>query len=202
MGTHRIAAFAAALVTTVGLAPAVAAPACRALLSDPSHDTTLEGLVPVDEPGADLLAVDLGATRKKLRIVTTIRDVDAPLTTSPLGRGVLTRITVGGTTFDVSVTHAKDGTSGRVSVHGEPVGGEWLGHASFETDAARNQLRVELPFAMLEPYAGHLGNGTRVTVASALTHDVKGTTKTTYLWSGIDQTTGTAMWTIGSRSCV
>jgi hypothetical protein len=195
-------AVAALLLAPVAAGAAPVKAGCRPVVTDPRGDTRL-----VQEPGADLLAVSLRSDAKDVTIAVTLADVDAPVTTSPLGRSVWVAFAAGeqpgfsarwyegrDTTRAIlsvpDVADDTDATSLALSTTAQPL--EW----SIDTKA--NALRLKVPLQVLRRYAGSVRKGSSVVVSDAQTYELFGTSEAN-TGGSIDLTTfdGARRWRVG-----
>lgn len=204
----------AALLVLPGMA-ASAAPRCRDVATDPRHDTYdfPTGSSLHDEPGMDITAINFRLDAKNLTVVTSLADVDAPMTTAPLGRGTWVIFELGEASFLVAVSEAVDRSRAHLAVgevdeeveQGGSGGSAWwgteVGELKFRIDKARNQLRVDVPLSLLRTHAGApVGRGSYLSVRDGFTYDLEGASGA-HTGNSVDMVYTKAGWTLGSPSC-
>jgi hypothetical protein len=206
------------LISVVLVLPAVgaqAAPRCHNVATDPTKDTYAfpTGSSLYDEPAMDITAVNFRSDAKTLTVVTTVVDVDAPSTTAPLGRGTWVIFNLGEASFLAAVAEGVDAKRAHLAVgeldQGVEQGGggasAWTGtevaDLRFRVDRARNQIRVEVPLAVLRKHAGApVGRGSYLSIRDAFTFDLEGISGA-HTGSSVDMVYTNAGWSLGSPSC-
>ena len=202
------------LITALLVLPAVAAqaaPRCRDVATDPRKDTYAfpTGSSLYDEPGMDITAINFRLDAKNLTVVTSLVDVDAPMTTAPLGRGTWVIFDLGEASFLAAVAEGVDAQRAHLAVgeidEGVDQGGSgasaWsgtlVGDLKFRVDKVRNQLRVEVPLTLLRKYAGSpIGRGSHLSIRDAFTFNLAGASGA-HTGSSVDIVYTKAGWTLG-----
>lgn len=191
-----------------------AAPRCRDVAVDARRDTYAfpTGSSLYDEPGMDLTALNFRADAKTLTVVTSIADVDALMTTAPLGRGTWVLFDLSEASFLVALAQGVDASVAHLSVgevdesveHGGSGAGAWSGkHAAylkFRVDAARNQIRWEVPIAELRKHTGGIGRGSAIRLRQVFTFDLEGTSQA-HTGGSVDFIDQPKSWSWGAPSC-
>jgi hypothetical protein len=192
-----------------------AAARCHDVASDPRKDTYdfPTGSSVHDEPGMDITAVNFRSDAKTLTVVTTLADVDAPITTAPLGRGTWVIFNLGEASFLAAVAEGVDAKRAHLAVgeldQGVEQGGSgasaWSGtevaELTFRVDRARNQVRVEVPLSVLRQHAGApVRRGSFLSIRDAFTFDLAGISGA-HSGSSVDIVYSNAGWSLGAPSC-
>lgn len=203
-----VAAVALALLPALA---AQAAPRCRNVATDPRGDTSFSEVSA--SPGMDITAVNFRSDAKTLIVATSLVDVDAATPTAPLGRMTSVLVDLGEASFNISVTEGLDGAVaelhvGSVDEESDQSAGSasaWSGQrVAFLThrlDVKRNQLRVEVPLAIVRKHAGApVDRGSYLTLRDAMTWSIQGTS-TTHGHHNMDGLVKPVGWTLGAGSC-
>jgi hypothetical protein len=202
---------AAAAVLVLPAAGAQAAPRCRDVSTDPRGDTSFSEVSA--SPGLDITAVNFRSDAKTLTVATSLVDVDAATPSAPLGRMTSVLVELGEASFMVSVTEGLDGAVAELHVgdvdqeSDQPAGsasawsGQRVAFLTYRLDVKRNQIRVEVPLAVLRRHAGApVGRGSYLTLRDAMTWAIQGTS-TTHAHHNVDAVAKAAGWTLGDASC-
>jgi hypothetical protein len=209
----RLIRFSTALAALLVL-PAVgahAAPRCRNVATDPRGDTSFSEVSA--SPGMDITAVNFRSDAKTLVVATSLVDVDATTPAAPLGRMTSVLVDMGEASFMISVTEGLDGAVaelhvGSVDEESDQSAGSasaWSGqrvaYLTHRLDRQRNQLRVDVPLAVIRKHAGApVSRGSYVTLRDAMTWAIQGTS-TTHGHHTMDGLIQPAGWTLGAASC-
>ena len=212
---RRLVPVIAALVVL----PAVAAQAapvarCKNVAVDPRGDThdSYTGTGLRNEPGADITAINFRSDAKTLTVVTTLVDVDAPVTTAPMGRDTWVVFDLMEASFAVKLAEGVDRSWALLAVgridegaeHGGNSASAWSGEIvadlTFRIDKSRNQIRVDVPLAELRKHTGGVRKGAYLQLRDAWTGAMAGISGA-HAGSSIDVTYTNPGWTLGAPSC-
>lgn len=175
------------------------------IVTDPAGDATgfvVTGILPVSEPGLDILSADLATNDKLLTAVIRVKDLSSS-STAPTGRAYYLNFTVGGAQFYIDATSALTGSSAGLGQFSGAGGtrGSISGTVTATFDTSKNEVRMTTDLANITAKAP-VKKGAKFTAITALTQRAIAIPGVITITPTADTTAEGTDYPAGAPSCV